>query len=99
MDRTCLLVWITPPKGMGPDQLCREVRGSISFGAPEVSLRPDCTCGEPGHGQCDDPRHHFTCGCTPPRQRLCEQCAPGYGHNNPTYGGPPDLHDGPWVNW
>lgn len=29
----------------------------------------------------------------------CSQCAPGYGHNNPTYGGPPDLHDGPDTNW
>jgi hypothetical protein len=29
----------------------------------------------------------------------CVQCAPGYGHNNPTYEGPPDLHDGPDTNW
>lgn len=31
--------------------------------------------------------------------RECKACAPGYGHNNKTYAGPPHAHDGPWVNW
>lgn len=28
----------------------------------------------------------------------CHQCAPGYGHNNPSYT-PDGPHDGPWVQW
>jgi hypothetical protein len=106
MTRTPLLVWVTLPPGMSPEQLCREVQSCISFGKPEVQLKPDCTCGEAGHEQCDDPRHHISCGCKPAGEKPggevkdhhCGQCAPGYGHNNPTYG-PSDLHDGPWVNW
>lgn len=35
----------------------------------------------------------------PDDDRPCQQCAPGYGHNNRTYAGPPDCHDGPDVNW
>lgn len=31
--------------------------------------------------------------------RVCTECAPGYGHNNSSYTGPPGVHDGPWVNW
>jgi hypothetical protein len=54
---------------MSDAQLCREVRASISFGQPEVRLKPDCSCGEAGHPQCDDPLNHLSCGCTAPWRR------------------------------
>ncbi len=65
-----IYVWLTLPPGMDPKQAVREVKTSIAFGQAEVKLQyieegaPDgCSCGEPGHDQCDDPRHHLTCGC------------------------------------
>ena len=80
MIRIGVLVWVTPPPGMSPEQVCREVRASVGFGRPEAQYLHTREYGDEAKG-------------------ACGQCAPGYGHNNRTYDGPPDLHDGPWVNW
>jgi hypothetical protein len=40
MARVGVMVWVTSPPGMTPEQTCREVQASISFGAPEARLLP-----------------------------------------------------------
>src|SRR5271165_1471719 len=76
--RVGIYIWLTLPPGMDPDQAVAEVRTSVAFGRAEVRLQ----YVEEGAPDSGETKH--TCG----------QCAPGYGHNNPTYG-PSDLHDGP----
>lgn len=74
--RIGIYIWMTLPPGMTPEQAAREVRTSIAFGKPEVKLQfieegaPEerwivCTCKEPDHPMCDDPRWHISCGCVP----------------------------------